>query len=833
MLISLSWLKDYVNIDGLSPEALSEALTNAGLEVESIETVGAKFTGVIVAEVKAVAPHPNADKLRLVTVDTGKETVQVVCGAPNVRPNIRIAFAQLGATVLNRKDGTSFQLTPAKIRGVDSCGMVCSIDELGLTEMGFHCDEDGIWPIQDITKGVPLGTDLKDALKLETEVILDTAPTANRGDLMSLMGTAREVAALFDRELSLPTPQPPSRYQSPIQLVVKLTDPTVCAYYAGAVIRNLKVGPSPDWLVKKLNASGIRSINNLVDITNLVMLETGQPLHAFDLTKLGSVGEVGVRRAQSADHLKPETLKTLDGVERTLTSESVVITLNNQPVALAGVMGGESTEVDDTTTSIFLECAAFPSATTRRSAKSVGLRSEASARFERGVDVASCKSALYRAIALYTEIAGGEYINLAEDGDCQLKPLEVPLRLSRMERILGITIPADQVQAILHKLGFQLKPSKEKDVWTVVVPSYRQIDVYREIDLIEEVVRVYGYDHIPYTLPDRTDTASNTQRQRWIQRLRSLMAGNGLNEVVTSSLIGDSLLEKTGFTINEAEAVKVSNSNSIDHTILRQSILPNLIEVAKFNQGQGLEQCWIFELGRTYFQKGKAPDRSQPKQTSVIEKLTLSGLIMGNRHQGTWAQSQKAVTDFYTAKGILERLFKGILPEKVSVAFQPQGSINTCHPGKCADVILDGKKVGYLGELHPTRQQALKFRQPLYVFELDMESLFKVLKQQQDKPQPIQISVYPSVKRDMAFSSPVTVSHQELLTVMEGLKNPIIRQIELFDEYRGAQVGEGLRSLAYRFTLQSDEETLTDEQIDGLMNDVRQTLQAQKPVQFR
>jgi phenylalanyl-tRNA synthetase beta chain len=420
---------------------------------------------------------------------------------------------------------------------------------------------------------------------------------------------------------------------------------------------------------------------------------------------------------------------------------------------------------------------------------------------------------------------------MAEAGDCQIKPLEVPLRLSRMERILGMTIPADQVQAILHKLGFQLKPSKEKDVWTVVVPSYRQIDVYREIDLIEEVVRVYGYDHIPYTLPERTDTASDTQRQRWIQRLRSLMAGNGLNEVVTSSLIGDSLLEKTGFTLNEAEAVKVSNSNSIDHTILRQSLLPNLIEVAKFNQSQGLEHCWIFELGRTYFQKGKAPDRSQPKQTSVIEKLTLSGLMMGSRHQGTWAQGQ--ATDFYAAKGILECLFRGILPEKVSVAFQAQGTINTCHPGKCAEILLDGKKVGYLGELHPTRQQALKFRQPLYVFELEVESLFKVLKQQQDKPQPIQISSYPSVKRDMAFSSPVAVSHQELLTVMQGLKNPLIRHIELFDEYRGAQLGDGMRSLAYRFTLQSDEGTLTDEQIDTLMNELRQTLQAQKPVQFR
>jgi phenylalanyl-tRNA synthetase beta chain len=828
MLISLEWLNQYVNLDGLSPHAIAEALTNSGLEVESIEQTGGQFSGVVVGKITAVDPHPNADKLRLVTVDLKSETTQVVCGAPNVRQGLLIAFAKLGGQVLNRKDGSVFTLAAAKIRGVESCGMICSLDELGLTEQ-YPATEDGIWPLNGVVDESTLGQDLKEALKLESDTVLDVAPTANRGDLMSVVGVAREVAALFDRELHLPTVPHRSGGSQPNPIKIVLPDASVCQYYVGAMLAKVKMGPSPDWMVRRLQAAGVRAINNVVDITNYVMLETGQPLHAFDQLKLGLAGEVGVRRAHPE-----ETLTTLDEVERTLSDQTVVITMNDRPVALAGVMGGYDTEIDDHSTQVFLESAYFTPVSNRRSAKSVGLRTEASARFERGVDPGACRTALLRAIDLLKDHAGAELHHISEASHLEMKDMEVGLRFKRLDTLLGIAIDHETVSRILRKLGFLLKPAKDHDRMMVAVPTFRQHDVSREIDLIEEVIRIYGYDKIPYTLPEKTVSVPRSLRRTLLNKVSRVMNGAGLQEVVSSSLIGDALLEKTGFSIDASQAVRVTNSHSEEHTLLRQSLLPNLLEIAKFNQAQGVEQVWIFELGRAYFKKGKP----SVKHSGVAEKLHLSGLLLGDHHHGGW--HQKAPTDFYTLKGLLENLLNEILPTAAQVQYETEKGQRHLHPGKSARLVLSSPKgqshnvlLGYAGQLHPVLQEKLKFRQPVFVFELEMEPLYKTLKQFTRELKPLRISAYPSVKRDMAFSAPETLSHQEILNIIQAVDMSHIRHVELFDEYRGEQLGEGQRSLAYRVTLQSDDATLTDAQIDQVMSTVKKRLADSAPVQFR
>jgi phenylalanyl-tRNA synthetase beta chain len=821
MRVSLEWLKDYVDITGLSPEEIASSLTNSGLEVESIEYIGPKFSGVVVGKVLALEPHPNADKLRLVTVNLGASQTKVVCGAPNVREGILIAFAQEGATVLSRKDNTLFKLGKAKIRGVESAGMVCSLDELGL-ETQYEKSEDGIWPLDGVIQEFQLGQDLKTVLNLQGDVVLEIAPTANRGDQMSMVGVAREVAALFDRQLKFPA-IPDLKASASSSLQVELSDILVCQYYAGAALSNVKVGPAPEWMSRRLQAAGVRSISNVVDITNYVMLEMGQPLHAFDHAKLGTQGTLDVRRAKEG-----EKLTTLDDVERSLTQESVLVTMNNQPVAMAGLMGGANTEMDDSSTSLLLESAYFESPAIRKSAKSVGLRSEASARFERGVDIENCRNAMLRAIELLQQHASAELVSITESPLPVKKEQKILLHYERIEKILGLTIPADVVHNILEKLGFGFEMAEEMVNVNVSVPSFRQEDVTREIDVIEEIIRIYGYDKVPYTLPQKTGTSVPTLRARMVRSLAEALRGQGLQEVMTTSLIGQNLLDKTGFTVNPDQLVSVLNSHSSDHTLMRQSLLPNIIEVAKFNQAQGNEDVWIYELGRTYFKLGKA----NLKNSGVAERLCLGGLVTGSASLGEWHRKEPA--DFYLLKGILENLFGHLNLDKL-VSFAPATEVRYLHPGKSASILLGEKpkEIGLIGELHPEVRKTLKFRHPVYVFELNVEAIYKLLKQSKQVTKAVEISHFPAMKRDMAFLAPNTLKHQDVLAVLNASQEPLLRQVELFDEYRSEQLGADKRSLAYRLTFQSNEATMTDAEIDQRLNKLKDALTQQLSVQFR
>ncbi len=822
MKISLDWLNEYVNVDGINPADLSEDLTNSGLEVEGIESVGAAFSGVCLGKVLAVEGHPNADRLNLVTVDTGREKNKVVCGASNVREGILIAYASIGATVLSRKDKSTFQLERAKIRGVESCGMICSLDELGLAEKYSQDDDGGIWVMDAVAKEAQLGVDLKTVLELTADQVLDGAPTANRGDHMSMIGVAREVAALHNRPVTLPEIKDFSSSKSCEGFTIQLDDLDICEYYAGAVMKGLKIAPSPDWMARRLEAVGVRSINNVVDITNYVMLEMGQPLHAFDADKLGA-GVVGVRRGKDG-----EKMITLDGEERKLSSESVLITKDDKPVALAGLMGGEETEIGDDSKNLFLESAYFFPQSNRRSAKSVGLRSEASARFERGVDRGACKKALFRAIQLYQELAGAEFIGLVESAPIEAKEVKITLRLSRMEKLLGVAIDKKITVDVLDKLGFA-KLAESGDALDFSVPSYRQHDVYREVDLIEEVVRIYGYDNVPYTLPKKTRSATYSLRQDLLRRVRASLGGSGLQEAVTNSLIGESLLKKTGFEVNRDQLVQVVNSHSQEHTLMRQSLLPNLIEIAKYNLSQGVENVWLFEVGRTFFKMGKAKEKS----SGVVEKLFISGTLTGSGYTGRWnVPSEVQPVDFYQAKGVVEQLLIALKLDGVC-KFEAESETSYLHPGKTAKILLGKKSVGVLGQIHPVFESRLKIRQPMFVFELDFEAIYKTVKQQSQEIEEVIVLSYPAVKRDMAFSASETISHQKIVNVIQALNEPLLTDVDVFDEYRGEQLGEGQRSLAYRLTLQSHESTLTDALIDDVVARVKKALSDQCAVSFR
>lgn len=820
MRVSLEWLGEYVDISGLAPEEIAEALTGSGLEVEAVERAGGSFTNVVVARCAKLDPHPNADKLRLPTLDLGGgQTQQVVCGAPNLAEGMLVAFAKEGAQVINRKDGGLFTLGRANIRGVESAGMVCSIEELGLQDVYPPNEEGGIWAINQYVDDNQLGQDLKEALDLRDDAVLHTAPTANRGDLMSMIGVAREVAALFNRNLTLPevTLTPPKKQGD---ITVALPDPGICAFYGGLTMNNIEIKPSPDWLARRLAAAGVKVINNVVDVTNYVMLETGQPLHAFDRNKLPGSGEISVRRASAG-----EKFAALDDNAYELTPESVVVTYNDCPVALGGVMGGGDSEIDDTSQALLLEGAYFDPAANRKSAKSVGFRTESSARFERGVDPLGVERAIRRAAQLVQELAGGEPVAYATADHREKKTPAVSLRLSRFASVIGLPVSAEEAATVLDKLGFEIR-SRTADELTVAIPGWRQADVYREIDLIEEVIRIHGYDNVPYTLPKKTASVPFSPRQALLDHTRHVMGGLGLSEVMTTSLIGTALLGKTGIPVDTDQLVTVTNSHSVDHTLMRQSLVPNLLEIAKYNQAQGIDDVWVYELGRVYFKRGKA----NPKNSGVAERLHLGGLIAGGIQTGEW--HDKPQTDFYTAKGILESFIDSLGLDAEPV-FEADDSAPHLHPGKTARISLAGKALGLIGELHPVFTRRLKFRHPVYLFELDMEALFKATRQATPEAGPLVISPYPQVMRDMALRAPVALFHRQIVETIRAVNEPLLKEIHLFDEYRGDQVGEGYRSMAYRITLQSPERTLKDQDVDAAVGKIKEALKQSLGVEFR
>jgi len=807
MRISLNWLRELVEFD-MEPEVLAEALTLAGFEVEEIEDRRTWADGVVLGKVISCESHPNADRLKVCQVDAGAESpLNIVCGAANVQAGLYVPVATVG-TYLPKVE---LKIRASKLRGVASQGMICSLAELGLEKesSGIHRFE---------LKSPEIGSDIRPLLRLD-DVILDLTSTANRADALSMVGIAREVAAITGAPLKL---SPPPTIQVPSEdrgLAVKISETRACPAYIGTVIEQVKIGPSPEWLQRRLESAGTRPINNVVDITNYILLEWGQPLHAFDRDSLQKVAgsdsvTLGVRFAEPG-----ETLVTLDSQKRTLQDQTLLITANNQPVALAGVMGGEATEVHAESQNLVLEAASFNPTTIRRSARSQGLRTEASARYERGVNDTELEIACAQALQMIQDLAGGVSVSQRLSDHRLDSKRSIELRLSRLNQVLGPVeseaeeeLQSDEVERILKVLGFTTTATATNQTWTVNVPPHRYRDIEREIDLIEEIARLYGYNNFCDTLPAKTEVGQLSLDQSLIRRLREAFRATGLTELMHYSLVQPGVERQ----------VVIINPLFSEYSALRTDLLSGLIDACQYNWEQGNGCLNGFEIGRVFWQNEDCHNEAD----------AIAGILGGNQVQGKWLRGAGSVQPmtWFEAKGVLESVFERLgLP----VEYQPDRRDSRLHPGRTASLWIQGTRLGIFGQLHPQLRQQRQLPDEVYAFELDLDVVLDYLAQQETQSIFQPYSTYPASDRDIAFFAPVQVSVAELERVISQAAAPLLESVELFDEYRGENVPAGQRSLAFRLVYRERDRTLTDAEIEPIHRKVRQALEEKLNVSLR
>ncbi len=813
MRISLSWLQELVDIS-LPPEDLAHLLTMAGFEVEEIEDRRSWAEGVKVGRVVSREQHPNADKLSVCQVDLGMgELQQIVCGASNVRADIFVAVATVGS-FLPKCGAEGLKIKPAKLRGEPSNGMICSLAEVGLTK-----DADGIHIFEESADLKP-GMDARPLLGLD-DVILDLSSTANRADALSMIGIAREIAAMTEVTIKMPVTQPVVAPES-TRLAVRLSDGLACPTYIGMAIDGVTISDSPLWLQRRLQAAGVRPISNIVDVTNYVMLEWGQPLHAFDGGRLSQVAGsspivLGARLANPG-----ETLKTLDGQVRTSAEATHYITANDKPIAIAGVMGGADTEVFDGTRNLVLEAAIFDSAVTRRSARSQGLRSEASARYERGVNHAELELAQQRAVQLILELAGGSVVAQAmEDHRPETLTRTIELRLTRIHQVLGLVERGDddlgelesaEVEKALRSLNCVVT-STGVGVWNVTVPPYRFRDLEREIDLIEEVARMYGFNNFCDTLPEKGEAGALSLEQVVLRRLRSALRGAGLTELMHYSL------NKSG---NDREVV-LSNPLLVEYSALRTNLIDGAIDAFQYNWEQGNGALNGFDIGHVFFQD----------EEGFGEAEVVGGIMGGDVSRGRWPRSGKSEPiTWYEAKGLLDSVFDVL---GLAVEYQPDGRDTTkLHPGRTASLWLKGERLGTLGQLHPQFAQERGLPDGVVVFEFDLDIVYKHFDEEGAMvPVLAPFSTYPASDRDLAFFVNTKTSVAELERAMKKAGGTLLDSVELFDEYKGKGVPDGKRSLAFRMVYRTIDRTLTDADVDPLQQEIRDVLVDRFQVELR
>lgn len=813
MRISLNWLNELVSIR-LSPEALADALTMAGFEVEDIEDRRTWADGVVVGRVLERSQHPDANKLSVCQVDIGQaEPSSIVCGAANVKEGIYVAVA----TVDTYLPVVDLKIKPRKLRGVPSEGMICSLSELGLEK-----DSEGIHILP--AEGLDLGQDVRPLLGLD-DVILDVTSTANRADALSMVGLAREVAAITGETLKLPMTNAPGLATPDAGPAINLADPKACPIYIGTVLEQVVIQPSPQWLQQRLLAAGTRPINNVVDITNYVLLEWGQPLHAFDRERLlqndGGAGlSLGVRYGREG-----EILTTLDSQKRELQTETLVITANDRPVALAGIMGGEATEVHEGTQAVVLEAAYFDAAVIRRSARSQGLRTEASARYERGVNPAELELACNRALALMQTLAEAQVMAQTIGRTTLGKAIPervLTLRLPRVSQVLGpVTnlgdepqgLPAETIKQLLTILGCEVSAPEQPQVWKVKVPPYRYRDLEREIDLIEEVARLYGYNHFADTLPEKSPGGYLSVEAQLHRKLRESFRGAGLTELMHYSLTKPA----------SERRVTLANPLFPEYSALREDLVDGLIEAFEFNMNQGNGALNGFEIGQIFWKD----------DSGLHEAAAVGGILGGDTRASRWVTSgQDQPMTWFEAKGSLEAVFARL---GLAVDYRPDASDQRLHPGRTASLWVRGKtRLGIFGQLHPQLQQSRQLPEAVFVFQLDLsvlETCLVPVLQKAVKFKPY--SSFPASDRDLAFYAPLDVPVADLAVAMRKAGGKLLESVDLFDEYRGKNVPEGERSLAFRLTYRSPDQTLTDDQVDPVHQKVRASLEKQFQVTLR
>jgi phenylalanyl-tRNA synthetase beta chain len=776
MRLSLNWLADFVDLT-LEAPALADRLTMAGLEVEAVEQVTPEFSGVVVGRVLNVDRHPQADRLQVAEVTTGTQTYRVVCGAPNLQAGVLYPFAPIGATLAGGRP-----IKAAKLRGVLSEGMLLAEDELGLSP-----DHVGL---MEIPQDLPLGRDFAESLDL-ADVVLEVAVTANRPDCLSVLGLAREVAALLDQPLRHPEVHVPPAPEPGVQARVTILDPVHCPRYAARLLTGLTVKPSPFWLRRRLQVAGLRAINNLVDVTNYVLLEFGQPLHAFDFARLTG-GEIVVRLPRKGEH----SFTTLDGAERQLDSETLLICDAQQPVALAGIMGGLDSEVTAATTQVLIESAYFNPRTIRRTGKRLGLSTEASYRFERGVDPEGVIHALERATQLMGQVGGGAVA--AARLDEYPGPIQHPrlnLRVSRANQVLGTDFSSEQMLNLLRRLHL---PALALDPENLVlqVPSFRG-DLEREEDLIEEIARLAGYDAIPVTLPRGVvATPRPGPEVRLLTAARELLQGLGFFEVITYAFQSDRL----GNLIAAAETprLRLANPLSEEQAVMRASLLPGLLDTLRRNTLKQNLDVRLFEISKV-FNPRSGEDLPQ-------EEHWLTGLMYGAREEVAWNTSRDKV-DFFDLKGAVETLLDGLLiPE---LTFSPENLPGyLCHGARLFSGNLE---LGVLGQLQPDLGDRLDLEGEIYAFNLN----FAALCQGSVPPLFAPLPRYPAVYRDIALVLPERIPAARVAQALYAHGRPWLVEARLFDVYSGDPVPPGKRSLAFRLSYRDPERTLTDDLVNS------------------
>jgi phenylalanyl-tRNA synthetase beta chain len=781
MKTPLKWLREYVDIS-LPPAELAEKLTMAGMEVKGWQAVGGSWENIVVGQIVAINPHPNADRLTLPTVDLGTEKQTVVCGAPNLKLGDKVVFARVGARLIDGHTGEAFRLKAAKIRGVASSGMVCSEKELGISE-----SHEGILVLPaDALVGTPLADYLGD-------VIFDLDITPNRPDCLSVIGIAREVAALTGKGIRIPeasyeeTPPPIEN-----QVSIEIKAPDLCPRYSASLITGIKIADSPPWMQERLIACGMRPINNIVDVTNYVMLEYGEPLHAFDYNQLRGK-KIIVRRAGEG-----EIMVTLDGVKRTLSSQTLVIADEARAVAIAGVMGGADSEVTDETTAILLEAANFNPASIYNTGNTLGLPSEARLRFERGISPGLTIPALKRATQLMAKLSGGKAAKGIIDvypGKQERKPIS--LSTARVNAFLGVEFTSEQIEKALASLGFEVKPSGSD---FLVTSPYWRSDISLAEDLIEEIARIIGYERIPITmlsepLPRQNpDPIINLKRE-----VRRSLTGYGFQEVINYSLTSLELINK--LLLKLPGLVRLAKPMTADQEYLRPSLRPNLLPALAANRRHEAGSIQLFELGRIYQPRAK----DLPSEPEIV-----CGLLSGPRSEPSWHGGEETV-DFFETKGVVE----GLLSQLGIEANFEASDDESLHPSKQAAIVINGKRVGVFGELHPKVTEAFELAGAVYLIEINLTALLPfTLGHRLYQP----IPRFPAVVRDIALIVDAGVNNSQVRDIITGFS--LVTQVALFDLYTGGQLPKGKKSLAYRITFQSPSQTLTDEEANKVLEKI-------------
>lgn len=782
MKISLQWLKELAEID-LAVDKLAHALTMGGLEVEEVTPVAGEFSGIVVGHVKSVAPHPNADKLRVTEVDAGTgEILTIVCGAPNVAAGQKVPTALVGAKLPGGTHGTAMEIKKAKLRGVESSGMLCSARELGLSQ-----DHEGLLVLDPAAL---VGRDVREVLGLD-DVYLTLKLTPNRGDCLSMFGVARDAAAITRARLRLPDAKPAPAAITDVR-AIRISEPKACGEYFGRVVRGIDpAARTPDWMLRRIERAGLRAISPLVDITNYVMLERGQPMHAFDNAKLR--GGIDVR------FMKPgERIKLLNEQEVEYRPGLLAITDESGPVALGGVMGGHATMVGEATRDVFFEAAFFPPEAVQGKARELALTSDAAYRFERGVDYAGTRHALERATALTLEICGGKAGPISEArGQLPARP-PVRVRRPRVNALLGYEVAPDEMQEILRRLACTVETENAAMITTP--PTWR-FDLAIEEDFVEEIARIHGYEHVP-ARPPRSSVPMLALREGSRDRfdLRHALADLGYQEVVNYSFVAEDW--ERDFAGNTAP-VRLANPIASHMSVMRSTLLGGLVQTLRGNLNRGENRVRIFEIGRCF--EASDPD-------VAVQPERIAGLTYGSRWPEQWGAKGEPV-DFFDAKGDLQALV-GARPLEFAATSHP-----ACHPGRCARVSSAGRLLGVVGELHPRLQQIYELDTPPVLFELATEPLLEG-----DFPRFQGLSRMPVVRRDISFEVAQEVPVGAMLAAVRAGVPALVREVEVFDQYRGKGVEAGKKSLALRIVMQDTDRTLTDSEVEGVVASIREQL---------